>query len=85
MSNTTTATYPEKALAWIMQQIEAGKTVHITTMTKVTAISPKTVKAWNKAGNQLFKIDSSGLRIAAGKRFDLITSNTSALCKISAI
>lgn len=82
MSNET---YPEKALAWIMLQIESGKTVHISTMTKVIAISPKTVKAWKKAGNQLFKIDASGLRIASGKRFDLITNNISTLCKISAI
>lgn len=77
--------YPKKVLAWIMAQIESGKTVYITTMTKSIPITPKTIIAWEKSGRKLFKIDGDGLRIAAGKRYDLITSNTMAFCKISAI
>jgi hypothetical protein len=85
MSNTETATYPEKALAWITAQIGSGKTVRLTTATKVVSISPSSYKSWSESGHQLFKIDSSGLRVASGKRFDLVTNNVSALCKISAV
>ena len=78
-TNEATQTYAEKALDWINARLAEGKTIHVATMTNVTAISPRTAK-----GLTLFKLSPDGLRMAAGKRFDLITSTTGPLCRITA-
>lgn len=77
-------TYAEKAYLWIHARLAEGKTVHVSTMTNVTAVSPRTAKSWAAKGLTLFKLSPDGLRMAAGKRFDLITSTTGPLCRISA-
>lgn len=83
-TNEATQTYAEKALDWINARLAEGKTIHVATMTNVTAISPRTAKSWAAKGLTLFKLSPDGLRMAAGKRFDLITSTTGPLCRITA-
>lgn len=81
----TEQNYAHRALAWIEAQIAAGKTVHFTTSTRTVSVSPKTVETWKKAGRDLLKITKDGLRVGRGKNYDLITTTSNALCKISAI
>jgi len=79
MTTNTNETAGTKALAWINNMIAAGKTVHICTMTRVTAISPKTVRSWEKAGNTLFKLANGDLYIASGRNFNKLTMGETAL------
>ena len=76
--------YAAKALAFITEQIEAGKTVYIQTATRTTKITPATYKKWIASGHPLFKATAEGLRMASGRKYNLITSATQALCRISA-
>ena len=74
----------ENALAFINEKIASGHTVYLANAMRVIEISPKTVAGWAKAGRDLFKLDSSGLRVAQGRRYDLIATPSMMLCKLSA-
>jgi hypothetical protein len=68
-------TSAEKALLFIQSALEHGRTVYVSTMTRVTAISPATAKRWESSGRALFKIDGAGnLRLASGKRMNVIAT-----------
>lgn len=65
----------ESALNFINNAIASGRTVYISSMTKVTAISPATFARWEKSGQSLFKIAADGnLMMASGKVYGRITS-----------
>jgi len=70
---------------WILSRISEGRTIYFTTALRTIAISPRTFAKWEKSGRKLFKIDDDGLRIANGKRFDLVATKSQNLCKVSAI
>lgn len=73
-------TTPESKLEWINERIAEGRTVYVTTQTKSTKITPKTVATWAKAGNDLIKVDGTGsLVMASGRNFVSID-----YCKITA-
>ena len=75
----------ENALNFIENAIASGRTVYISTMTKVTAISPATFARWKKSGRLLFKADDNGnLMMASGKSYGRITSNGMMLVGLTA-
>ena len=41
----------EKKMAWINEQIDNGRDVHVRSMTKVTLINAKVMARWAKAGH----------------------------------
>ena len=53
----------------ILEVIESGKTVFITTATRSTKITPKTLKTWQKAGNTLLKAAGNSMYMASGNKF----------------
>lgn len=53
----------------IIETIESGNTVYITTMTRSTKITPATLRRWNKNGHTLFKGDSKSMYMASGNKF----------------
>ncbi len=56
----------------IKADLAAGKTVTVSTSMRVTVITPKTAKKWDKNGHILFKIIGSSLYMARGNNFDCI-------------
>ena len=75
----------ENALDFIMNAIAGGRTVYITTMTKVTAISPAAFARWEKSGRPLFKVAGDGnLMMASGKSYGRITSGGMMLVGLTA-
>lgn len=86
MTNDATATTATKALDFINARIAEKKTVSLASYGRITQISPRTVASFAKAGAKLFMIDSEGnLRVAAGKRFDIIATKTVCMVRISAV
>ena len=75
----------ESALNFIESAIASGRTVYISTMTKVTAISPATFARWEKSGHPLFKVAADGnLMMASGKVYGRITSGGMMLVGLTA-
>ena len=75
----------ENALNFIKNAIASGRTVYISTMTRVTAISPATFARWEKSGHSLFKVAADGnLMMASGKSYGRITSNGMMLVGLTA-
>ena len=72
-------TQAESLLDKINAAISSGKTVMFTTYGHATKVSPSTVKAWTKAGNDLFRIEGDHLCIASGKKFVSVMG-----CKVTA-
>ena len=79
MNNTS-----EKALAFINDALASDRTVYVSTMLRVTAISPKTAKKWTDANRQLFKLTDDGLRMANGKSYVLIATSSMMLVGLRA-
>jgi hypothetical protein len=78
-------TTAEKALNFITNAITSGRTVYVSTMTRVVAISPATFARWEKSGNKLFKFSDEGeLMMAAGNSFNRITGKGIMLVGLSA-
>ncbi len=73
------------ALNFINATLASGRTVHISTMTRVTAVSPKTAARWAKNGHELFKVSNGDLFIASGRSFLRLTSGATVLVGISAV
>ena len=65
-------TLAEAKLDGITKAIESGKTVYLSTCTKVTKITPKAWKSWADKGLTMIKVSGKSLYIAAGNRFDCI-------------
>jgi hypothetical protein len=61
----------------LIELLESGKTLYITTPLRTTVISPKTYKKWKDKGLTLFKGDKS-LYMANGSKFVCID-----YCKIT--
>lgn len=75
----------ESAMNFIKNAIASGRTVYISTMTKVTAISPATFARWEKSGHSLFKVSADGnLMMASGKSYGRITLNGMMLVGLTA-
>ena len=62
-------TKAETLLNNINAALASGKTVIFATYGHATKVSPRTAKAWAKAGNELFRIEGDHLCIASGKKF----------------
>ena len=81
-SNQTKA---QKAYDWIISKLDDGLTVRIATQLKCTDIKPKHLKAFEDAGNPLFKIGSDGcLYMARGKSYECIAYKEMILTNITA-
>jgi len=79
MSNT-----PANCLKFIETQIASGKTVQVTTATRVTRISPSTAKKWAASGLTLFKLAQDGaLLMTEGKRFVRLSTPSQMLVTVS--
>jgi hypothetical protein len=79
-------TKAQDALQFIESKIAEGKTVSIGNAGKCIVITPKNFAKWQASGHKLFIIDSEGfLRIASGKKFNIICTCTTLLVSISAI
>jgi hypothetical protein len=82
---TNPQTTGEKALAFIDEAISKKLTVYIHTQTRITKISPSTVKSWTKKGDTLFKLaDDGGLLMASGKNFVRLSTPSSMLVGLTA-
>lgn len=75
----------KNAIEFINAAIAARRTVYVSTMTKVVAISPATFARWEKSGHPLFKVAADGnLMLASGKTYGRITSGKMMLVGLSA-
>jgi hypothetical protein len=56
--------------AFLLAAIASGQTLRVTTYTRITEITPKTLTRWNSAGHTLLKNGSTGsLLMASGRKF----------------
>lgn len=79
-------TVSQKALDFITTQIGLGKNVYICTYGRAIKVTKKTVANWDKIGQSLFFIDSSGdLRIRSGKNSNVIATKTTSLVTIKSV
>lgn len=62
----------DKKMAWIGNMLAAGRTVYVSTMTRVTKITPATARKWEANGHTLFKVSGNSLYMARGSKFDCI-------------
>ena len=62
----------------IIETIESGKTVYITSMTRSTKITKATLKRWEKNGHTLLKSSGNSMYVASGSKFVCID-----YCKIT--
>lgn len=53
----------------IIEALESGKSVLISTHLRSTAITPKTLKTWRERGHELFRESKGSDYMANGKRF----------------
>lgn len=53
----------------LLEHIKNGKTVVISTHTKATQITPKTLAQWEKSGHTLLKAAGNNMYMASGKSF----------------
>ena len=74
----------QEAMDFINAATDAGQTVYISTMSNVTAFSPKTIAKFKAVGHPAFKLTPSGLYMAQGKRYVKIAINAMNLVGISA-
>lgn len=74
----------QKAFAFIEEQIRSGKTVFIQTPLRTISVTSANVAKWELIGRPLFRLSDSGLRIASGKRYNLIATPTHLLVRLSA-
>ena len=85
MTAEATKTTGETALEFINYALSTKRTVYIHTCSRITKVSPATVKTWAKAGNTLFKLaDDGGLLMASGKNFVRLSTPTMMLVGITA-
>jgi hypothetical protein len=78
-------TKSEMALNYINESIKSGLTIYVATMTRCTAISPRTFAKWEKSGHKLFKILNDGsLAMASGKTYGRIATADMMLATIRA-
>lgn len=79
-------TKAQQMLQFIEDQISNGRTIHISTPLRTTAITPKIHKRFKSAGHALLKIDAQGnLRIASGNKFNIICYPEIVLVHVKAI
>ena len=63
-------TEQQKALAWIDEQFEVGRTVYLTTHLKQWKCTPKNALKFKESGRPLFKIGRDGqLYMASGRSY----------------
>lgn len=73
------------ALEFINKHIADGKTILIRTYTRITKITPKTVKNFEEANHPLFKMNSANeLLMAEGKRYVCIATPDMMMVGVSA-
>ena len=59
-------------LARLLDVIQSGKTVYISTALRSTKVTAKDVAKFDRIGRPLFKADSKSLYMSVGKRYDCI-------------
>ena len=74
----------QKALSFITAALDAKKTVYISTMTNVVAVTSRNVATWAKANRPLFKLVNGDLFIGSGKSYNKLTSGDMTLVGIRA-
>jgi|TARA_R100001480_G_scaffold96594_1_gene101483 hypothetical protein len=75
----------QMAFDWINDKIAKGMTVAITTGLKAIHVSPKTYKAFEDAGQPMFKMNKANdLLMAEGKSYVCIATPDMVLVKVSA-
>jgi flagellar biosynthesis/type III secretory pathway chaperone len=60
---------PQEKIDRILEAVESGKTVYISTATKNTKIDKKAIERFKKANAILFKADEKSMYMASGKKF----------------
>lgn len=53
----------------ILDIIKSGKTIYISTATRSTKITPKTLNNWEKSGHTLLKAVGKNMFMASGNKF----------------
>lgn len=78
-------TKAERALAFITDAIESGRTVYVSTSMRHTKITPATFHKFTASGRPLFKILADGdLGMSRGRTYDRITMGETLLVRITA-
>lgn len=60
---------PQAKIAKIIETIESGKTVYISTALRVTPVTSKTLAKFRAAGYELFNADSKSTYMLSGKKY----------------
>lgn len=69
---------------WIIKRNKENCTVFISAGNRTTKITPKTYQKFIDIGKPLFLIDNDGLRMLEGKNYNLISTNSAWLVKVTA-
>lgn len=63
-------TLADRKLAWINEQLDAGRTVYLTTYTRRTMITPAARKRWlERHGRPILKVNRGTLWLASGQSY----------------
>lgn len=74
----------EEAFSFVKSQIAAGKTIAVSSSTRITKITPKNFAKWEQSGTPLFKLSSKGdLLMYSQGQYAKITQGPLVLNKIS--
>lgn len=75
----TTKQTPIETLAWITDALSSGKTIYVSTATRVTKVTPKIAQQFDAAGRPIFRASDKSLYMSVGRRYDCID-----YCRITA-
>lgn len=70
---------PAEILAWITNSLESGKTIYVSTATRITKVTPKIAQQFNAAGRPVFRASDKSLYMSVGRRYNCID-----YCRITA-
>lgn len=75
-----------RALDFIGRALADGRTIHVATMTRITAVTPKTARRWAESGHDLFRLSTGGdLLMASGRSYVRLTAGAIVLVGITAV
>lgn len=68
----TTKQTPIETLAWITDALSSGKTIYVSTATRITKVTPKIAQQFNAAGRPVFRASDKSLYMSVGRRYNCI-------------
>ena len=79
----TESNIASNAYQFIIDSLNAGKTVYLSTYTRTTRVTPSNYKKWMTNGWEMFKINSAGtLLMASGSTWNIVATKDIVSMKI---